>query len=442
MWMGLFCRGYRALHLRRRRASRLGWLAGVWVTAMGLLLVSGVGQAQAASAVRNAAGSLNFIQPDYRGVIAGPPGTKVTVQGTAWLAYSSVDLSLTNRAKDCNGAVSVGSFPTDKSGNVLAKFNWPAAANQVGAYYACGTQANKGTGYSHNSFNVLSDSPASLSFTPTTVAAGDTITLSGSNWLPAPQTINIVVVPCNGICAQLPVAQLQVVTGDDGTFSQSVTISSGAATNSYYIQGTNSLGVLAASAGPLQVTGLDSSGTPQAGGDPTSVATGTTQGGATVAPLSTIKTALKDALLAGVVGLVVLLVLIGGIAFFLTRSRRGPDLPTHAKDATGMDDQDAWSAEGHFPSRSGPAKSRGGPPPYRQMPQLPPHQHTAHSSLDEEEAEYADAAFSVVHDDDAYAESEAMHPARRPPAGEQQRPFIPPRRPGAAPRTPPPNQDW
>jgi hypothetical protein len=385
MRMGLFCGSYRAVHLRQRKSSRLGWLAGVWVLAIGLLLASGVGQAQAASTVQSAAGSLAFIQPDYRGVIGGPPGTKVTVQGTAWLAYSSVDLSLTNRVKDCNGAVSVGSFPTDKSGNVLAKFNWPAEANQVGAYYVCGTQVNKGTGYSHNSFSVLSDSPASLSFTPTSAAAGSTITLSGSNWLPAPQTVNIVVVPCNGICAQLPVAQVQVVTGADGTFSQTVTISSGAATNSYYVQGTNSLGVLAASAGPLQVTGLDSSGTPQVGGDPTSVAIGTTQGGTTGTPLSTVKTALKDALLAGVVGLVVLLVLIGGIAFFLTRSRRGPDLPTHPKDTAGMDDQDARTGEDRPSSRSEMVKSKVRTPSYQQMPQLPPHQPGKHSYLDDEE---------------------------------------------------------
>lgn len=386
MRIRLFWARHRALRGRYERACRL---AGVLALAFSLFLVAGAVQAQAALAAPDAAGSLAFTAPSYSGVIGGPPGTRVTVHGFSWIAFSSVALSLTTQARNCNGAVSVGTFPTTSSGTFTANFNWPAGANQVGAYYACGTQDGKGTFFSRNTFSLLSSDPASLSFTPSAVAAGDTITLSGSNWLPAPQTVNIVVVPCQSLCVQPPVAQLEVVTGSDGAFSQVVTISSSAATNGYYVQATNSLATIAATAGPLRVTGQAApSGTPSV------TATRPTQGGV-VTPPSNTKSALKDALVAAGLGLLALLVLIGVVVFFLTRARRGPDLlaPSQPQEPAHWD---ARSAEGRPSPRPGTARRVDDAQAYWEMPQLPPSRHSSHQPWDDEQPHPAPAVSSAV----------------------------------------------
>lgn len=439
MRIGLFWWRYPAQVRGDGRAGHLGWLAGVCLLALGLVLATGAGQAQAAAAVPTASASLTFTAPNYKGVIGGPPGTKTTIHGASWLAYSSVALSLTDQSKSCDGAVSIGTFPTTSTGSVVANFNWPAEANQVGAYYACGTQDNKGTFISHTSFSLLSSSPASLSFTPTTAAAGDKITLSGSGWLPAPQTVNIVVVPCNSLCAQPPVAQLEVVTNNDGTFSQSVTISASAATAGYYIQAANSLAAIAATAGPLQVTGQAAPG-----GTP-SASPHATQGGVPPPPSNT-KAALKDALLAGALGLLALLVLISVVVFFLTRARRGPDLSLASNQSQEPDDWDGWSAEDRPYSR--PAADAS---PYRDMPQLPPKRRDLDQSWDDEEQpQPASANFSAVpaYEEDypwtKSAETRDMTP-QPPTDDETYLSYLPriqrrPRRPGVPPNTLPPGR--
>lgn len=293
----------------------LGRLAGGLVLALSCWLMAGTGQAWAAAAIPQVNGALVFSAPNYRGVIGGPPGIRVTVQGSFWLPYSQVALSVSDQ-KSCSGAVPVGTYPTNGSGGFTARFNWPTAANHVTAYYACGTQANKGTFASKNTFNVLASEPASLSFSPAGVLAGDLLTVNGRNWLPAPQTVNILIVPCSTPCQVQPAAHLQVVTDDDGRFSQQVAISAGAASGGYYIQATNSTATLSAIAGPFQVTGQGTlNGTPSPDVNPTTLP------GTTVLPPSTTQAAIKDALIAGVLGLLALLGLIGLVAFFVTRSR-------------------------------------------------------------------------------------------------------------------------
>ncbi len=316
-----------------RGARRLdGWprrLAGALLLAL-LCLGAGVGQARAAAPALG--GSLFFQQPDYRGLIGGPPGARVTVAGVSWRPYSTVTLRVTASRSSCDG-VTVGSFSTDRAGEFNAGFLWPEQANHVGAYYACGTQANYGSAFSTNAFSVLADSPPTLTFSPGSVVAGENVTITGKNWVPGPQTVNLVIVPCNMVCDAAPVASASIVTAASGTFRQDVTISASASTGSYYVQAANSTATLsAAPTSPLQVTGqASSSGTPVPGVSPTTTATRTTQGStspstANTTPTSPASAALKVALVAAGLGLVALLALIGGLAFFTGRSR-GPDLP-------------------------------------------------------------------------------------------------------------------
>lgn len=365
MRIGLFylsrpalCRGYTI-------AGRLGVLARAWVLALAaLFLAAGAGQAQAAAALPAAGGSLAFTAPNVNGVIGGPLGTKVTAQGSGWTPFVDVTLSLSSQPQDCTKVTSLGTYGTDASGAFSINFVWPSYLTQVGAYYLCGTQINgatKNTSYSANSFNLLSSAPASVAFSANTVAPGGTITLTGSNWLPGPQTITMVLVPCNIGCAQPQAGKVTVVTGTGGSFVQPVTISSKAPLGAYYVQAANADGTLSASAGPIQVaTPVVPTATLAPGTTATAAPTSTPPGAGTGTPTSDNKTALKDGLLAGGLGLLVLLVMVGGGALLLSRMRSGPDLSRFEKVNEQRLSADPWSDGVGQHSRRGYSGPPGG----------------------------------------------------------------------------------
>ena len=326
-----------ALGRAQRNASWLHRLTGAFLLALLLGLAVGVGAARAAaSPAFVGGGSLGIVQPNYRGIVGGPPGTRVVVQGSSWMPYGTITLSITSSRSSC-GSITVGDFGVDQNGAFTAGFLWPSEANQLGVYYVCGSQAGVGAALSGDAFTVLASNPASLTFSPSSVVAGDTVTVTGSNWVPGPQTMSLVIVACAAICDTTPVAQATLVTGADGTFTQQMTISAGAPSGEHYVQAANALATLSAvSAGHIEVTGqATASGTPVTGVNPTTTATRTTQGGApgssttTQSPLSQAKSSLQNALLAAGLGLVVLLGLIGAGAFFIGRSH-GPEVRARA----------------------------------------------------------------------------------------------------------------
>lgn len=414
MRIGLFCRNHPARRRGLMRAGRLGALAGVWLLALvALFLAAGTGQARAAAAIPAAGGSLAFTAPVVDGVIGGPPGTKVTIQGAGWTAFGSVSLSLSSVAKDCTNVSPIGTYGTDASGAFSFTFVWPDTMNQIGTYYLCGTQfsgTTENTSYSDNTFTVLASSPASVSFSTDSVAPGGTVTLIGSNWLPGPQTINLVLVPCNIGCTQPQVGKVTVQSGKDGTFSQEVTISSKASLGSYYVQATNTGGTLTASAGPIQVeSAVSLTETPPPGTTVTSVpATNTPQSGTTVTPTSDNKTALKYGLVAGGLGLVVLLVLVGGVALFISRVRGGADLSRFGRANEQRTFADEWSDEADQYPRRGYADAPGGPQRRQETPSAPAGRPKAQSFDADNVSKRAGAASS------AGASSGELYPWQRP----------------------------
>src|SRR5579885_90412 len=321
----------------RHGAGWTGRLAGAILLALTLSLFAGISQAWAAPHLPAASATLSFTQPNYRGVIGGPPGTRVTVTGTFWKPYATVSLSLTLDPRSCAGAVAVNSYQASASGSFAARFNWPSAANKLAPYYACATEADKGTAFSHNTFTVLASSPASISFSTTMATAGDSVTVTGHNWLPEQQTVTIVVLPCNAICQEKPIANAEVVSGSDGTFSQSMTLLAGAASGVYYAQATNAGATLSAISAPLQVAGQTApGGTPLPGSTAPTNATRTSSGTGTAQPPSQTQAALKDALLAAGLGLLALIALVGAITIFIVRGRRAEtNAPATAKDGPG-----------------------------------------------------------------------------------------------------------
>jgi hypothetical protein len=225
----------------------------------------------------------------------------------------------------------------------LINFLWPLQANHIGDYHVCGAQAGYGSALSNNTFAVLASAPPSLVFSPGSLVAGDVLTVTGKNWVPGPQTVNLDVLPCNGnvLCNAAPVAQMTIVTANDGTFSQPLTISASASTGTYYVHAANSVASLSVpAAGPIHLSGqASSSGTPVPGVSPTTIATRTDQdstGVSTPSPISQASSSLKNALMAAGLGLVALLVMIGGLAFFIGRSR-GPEPNLPSKAAKGSE---------------------------------------------------------------------------------------------------------
>jgi hypothetical protein len=346
-------------------------VVGVQLLALLLCLVGGLVNTRAAAA---AGGSLYFTQPNYRGVIGGPPGARVVVEGSNWLAYSKVSLSVSSGG-GCGG-VPVGTFSTDQVGLFKAGFLWPLQANHPGLYSVCGTQDGFGSSVSTNTFRVLTSNPPSLGFTPNSVVAGGTLTVTGENWVPGPQTVNLLVVPCSVICDSQPVAQATVATKNDGTFSVQLTIAAGAVTGGYYIQASNATATLSATpTGPIQITGqATGSGTPIPGVSPTTTATRTTQdspgsSSTPTSPISQAGSSIKNALLAAGLGLLALLGLVGGLAFFIGRTR-GPDLSSRAKAGMAKESgpipgqaETMRRATWRAPSPAG----AGGPPPGRAL---------------------------------------------------------------------------
>src|SRR5690242_10410058 len=113
-------------------------LAAALVLALLFCLALGAGPALAAGSPLAEPGSITIKQPNYRGVIAGPPGARVTVEGYNWRSYSTVTLSVAFGG-NCAGAV-IGNYPTDQDGFFSVGFLWPAQANHLEAYHVCASQ--------------------------------------------------------------------------------------------------------------------------------------------------------------------------------------------------------------------------------------------------------------------------------------------------------------
>jgi hypothetical protein len=427
-----------------------GLLALVLAACFGIFL--GTGLAQASPQQPAVPASLTFTAPSTKGLIGGPPGAKTTVHGASWIAFSSVDLYVKPGLSSCGSGVSLGSFPTDANGSLAAHFLWPAGANRLDDYHVCGIQSGKGIVYSHNTFTVLASGVPTVSATPSSTIAGNALTVTGSNWLPGPQTVNLVILPCSSLCSQTAVANGQVVTAQDGSFSLQMTISANAPGGTYYIQAANGQATLSSVSPAIQVTGQGQpGGTPVPGISPTSVATRTSQGsgsGSTPPTANNTLPAIKAALVAAAIGIGVLAVLIGG-GIFLIRTTRSEGAAKKGKNsAKGQANPERippYPAYGRAPARPNYAPNR--PPPLLPVPgrvRQEPRAQEEESQVWEGESRTAPATFVVPQDaiyvpadEPAIPYVESTEPQRRNPGAETGPTMAPPaqgtQRPPAAP---------
>lgn len=183
---------------RRRGFVRHPWLAGALLAAFTLA-------ARPASAVASArqhadAPTFAIILPLYynNSVSQGPVGTMLTIQAASgWTPGAGVVLGVVPAGQSCASAnqipvSAVSQITVDGKGSFSAIFQWPAAAAQLTAYSICANETGVGTqiGASSNNFSVLATTPPSISLTAASSPhAGDTLTVTGADWLPPAQTI-------------------------------------------------------------------------------------------------------------------------------------------------------------------------------------------------------------------------------------------------------------
>lgn len=230
---------------------------------------------------------VKITRPLVNGMAVGHPGTKVTITGRGFGSNSNVNLYTTpnNDPGKCNnnngdpGGNGLTPFTTNPTinaqgdGSFTLDTTWPDTATTQGTpYYICAI-SRKSQVISINSFTVAQT--ATITVNQTTANIGDSITVTGSNWLP-PQEITVTLVPSNN---DTPIATQTVYPGTDGNFSTSLTIPNNTASGTYSIRvsATNEPTLKASKDSALTIS--NGTPTPTAAPSPTPAATPTTTTG-------------------------------------------------------------------------------------------------------------------------------------------------------------------
>lgn len=178
----------------------------------------------------------------------GPVGERATVHGNGFpISNSKLTLVLVRGDSNANKllcsqtGVSVASVTANSLGKFTASFLWPAAAGSVGQKYSICAQNTAHLAVSTQDsgpFTVLSGFPPVIQLSTSQVAAGDSVTVTGRNWVPA-QPVTIVVGRC-GNCVGSPsstfVTSTVISSGlNTGTFSAVLLIPSSFPPNTYTV---------------------------------------------------------------------------------------------------------------------------------------------------------------------------------------------------------------
>ncbi len=243
---------------RARLGALLCRLSLACGAALAMLVLGGMAARQAQA---EAGPQISIVSPVYsvqgKNMAEGPVGANVAIKGSGWTPGSGpVSLWLVDAQYDASaggqpGAACISSsaprvtipgheqIPVDNDGNFNVVFQWPAGANAVGhSYWICGAQGAL-TFPGTDSYAVLADSPPALSISVTQATPGETITVTGKNWLPGNQKIQLVIAPC--VACEPPYSQTATVTAKaDGSLSASIQVPGEAKPgDTLYISGQN-----------------------------------------------------------------------------------------------------------------------------------------------------------------------------------------------------------
>lgn len=273
--------------------------------------------------------TVNLAMPDGSNA-QGRTGTKIQITGSGFQPGSEISLYTVTDPGSCNIAnapnlapSAFSSQPTlsaDGSGAFNISPTWSSNANQAGQQYhicAISTSTNV-VAVSSGTFSVLPDPTVNVS--TSTANAGDQITVTGANWLPA-QQLTVSIAAAQGATA---IVSQQTPSGGDGTFSVNLTIPATAPAGSYRVYVVSADQTLQKAADNPLTINAQATATPTVQPSPTPpAATPTPQ--ATPAPTNTGgKTSGPSGmtfLIFGLGGLGFILVIVG-LTMYLSYSRR------------------------------------------------------------------------------------------------------------------------
>lgn len=303
----------------------------------------------------------------------GPVGELAGVVGSGFTVGASVNLilapgdSASNPAVCQSGAIPLGSDITvQNDGTFNFSFTWPNAANS-GDYSVCALNPSDGsvlTGADGGPFHVLSANQPAIQVSRSSVAAGDTLTITGSNWLP-PQPVSVFIGTYHN-CDASPIVHATPGSDGSGAFAVQLTVPLGTAPGSYVASAftTNNdvldVGLTSGSI-PLAITAAAATATPQVSATPTRQSGSTSVGGYGGAPTTTSADNTPYIIAIIVAGVALLLALVGLGAYLLLRRRRGA-----AVSAAGV------AGGAALPAAGGAYVAPGSPPVGMSSPNTPP----------------------------------------------------------------------
>jgi hypothetical protein len=239
-----------------------------------------------------------------------------------------------------------GATTSNATGAFNFSFAWPAAAGS-GDWSICSYDTGHApfNALDDGPFSVLSSSPVEVSLAKPSFQVGETLTVTGLNWLPGGQRPITAYVGSCVDCATAPIVSAATTSGADGSFTANLTIPANAALGSYFVSANGYSGLLdVGQSGSIPITivaavptatTLAPTATSAATSAATVAATNTTAtsggahaGGSTGSDTTTL-------LIGLIAGLVVLIAALAGLIAFLATRRRaaaaqGPGAPPAA----------------------------------------------------------------------------------------------------------------
>ncbi len=246
----------------------------------------------------------------------GPVGAHLTVGGSNFAANASVAIYAA-AASDCSQqAAGLTTTNANGGGSISSSFVWPIGLNG-GTFYICASGITSGA----PSYQVISPTAPSISLSVPSIAAGQPLTITGSNFVGLPDGGQVLLAEIDSAGHAITITR--VVVGTDGTFTTTWTVTPATGTTTISAvspQEGNAAPALQATA-QLVVTAAGSP-TASASVSPTVNSGGTSTGNGNHGNGSGFLLVLV------LIVAVLLLIGLGILAFFLLRGRNGP--PTDA----------------------------------------------------------------------------------------------------------------
>ncbi len=331
-----------------------------------------------------AGGSLTLVSPSSG---QGPVGAHLTVSGSDWTAASVVVGAAQSAANCASGTTWTTTFATftPSSGSFSGVFSWPSSLSS-GTYTLCAAPAQNGApaaagGVAGQTYEVKASSPPALSLSAYTVQVGQSVTISGSNFVGV-SSVNISFGNKN-----TGMSPIQTVNPDgngnfamqfqpNGEVTGNVTISAASTPDSGAQQpALSATASLVITAAPT----VTPSPSPSPSPSPTAASTATSAIVTTTQPTDT--NSGNGLIIFLIVGIVLsLLVILGAVAFVLLRRRGGGPEQGYPGGAGGPGG--GYSGTGHMTSY-GQSATGYGPAPTGRYPAAGTYGHGAISEVPE-----------------------------------------------------------